>query len=263
MTPPKTSNVLPPVREFFLPKQQAEREYELEEARALHRALVPLETLRGPNVEFAYKIRPVREVGGDFLDFFWLTDGRIGFYIGDVVGKGLPAAMYAALAVGTLRGIHKTGQLPASVLSSMNRRLGVRSIPHRFCAMQYAVLDPRTREVRYSNAGLPRPLHIWAKGCREVGEGGLPVGLFGEARYEQLSVPLQGGEAVLFTTDGIIEAFNSKDEDFGVARMTEVCRRHLSESAEGLLERLFAAVDEFAGGAPQRDDMTAALLKVS
>jgi serine phosphatase RsbU (regulator of sigma subunit) len=86
------------------------REQELEEARSIQSVMLPSEALRTEKVIISHEFQPVSEVGGDFLDYFELTDGSIGLYLGDVAGKGLPAAMYAALAVGTLRGVHKTGQ---------------------------------------------------------------------------------------------------------------------------------------------------------
>src|ERR1700738_5323754 len=115
------------------------REEELEEARSIQSVMLPAEPLRAGAVRISHEFQPVAAVGGDFLDYFELADGSIGLYLGDVSGKGLPAAMYAALAVGTLRGVHKTGQSPALVLSTLNRRLMIRGTPRRHAAMQYAV----------------------------------------------------------------------------------------------------------------------------
>jgi sigma-B regulation protein RsbU (phosphoserine phosphatase) len=94
------------------------------------------------------------EVRGDYLDYFALSDGKIGLYVGDVSGKGLPAALYAALAVGTLRGIHKTGMLPSRLLSLLNQRLLLRGIPGRHSAIQYAVFDPATSTIQIASAGM-------------------------------------------------------------------------------------------------------------
>lgn len=239
------------------------RQYEIEEARLLQRAMVPVESLRVELVELACKYRPTVEVGGDFLDYFWLADQRLGFYLGDVVGKGLPAAMYAALAVGTLRGIKKTGEPAPSVLELLNRRLSMRVPPARYCAVLYAVFEPRTGQLWYANAALPRPVHISARSARELGEGGLPAGLFPSAEYDEQSFHLQPGDAVLFTTDGLIEAQNSSSEEFGNDRLLEVCNGLHGHSAEAVLMRIFEAVDTYVAGAPQHDDMTAAVLKLA
>lgn len=239
------------------------RQLEIEEARCLQQSMLPAEPIRAQRVEFACKFRPAVEVGGDFLDYFWLDDARLGFYLGDVVGKGLPAAMYAALAVGTLRGIRKTGAKPPSVLELLNRRLNMRIPPARYCAVQYAVFDPATRELWYSNAGLPRPIHISSSGCVELGGGGLPSGLFADTRYEEYTATLGPGDALLFSTDGITEAQNCGSDEFGIERLLEVCAGCRSQSAGALLASVFEAVDAFARGARQHDDMTAAVLKLT
>ncbi len=238
------------------------RALEIDEARNIQRAMVSVEPLRITPVEIACQFRPATEVGGDFLDYFRLEDRRLGLYLGDVVGKGLAAAMYAALAMGTLRGIHKSGSAPTAVLELMNERLRMRVVPGRYCAVQYAALDPETLQLRYANAALPRPVHISRKDCCELGEGGLPSGLFAGSRYDEYSAQLEPGDAVLFFTDGISEARNSSGDDFGTERVVEVCQKHRSAAADELLARVFDAVDAFAGDAPPHDDMTAIVLKV-
>src|SRR5208282_1401432 len=115
---------------------------ELEEARIIQSAMLPSQPLHKYDIIVSHEFQPVTEVGGDFLDYFTLSDGTLGLYVGDVSGKGLPAALYAALAVGTLRGVHKTGQRPAAVLSLLNERLHLRGIPARHTVIQYAVFYP-------------------------------------------------------------------------------------------------------------------------
>jgi len=238
------------------------RESELEEARNLQLSLLPNAPLQFANAEFSSRFQAAAAVGGDFLDYFHLGDTRMGIYVGDVVGKGLSAAMYAALTVGTLRGIHKTGCPPMTVLSALNRRLRTRAVSGRYSAVQYAVYDPDSRELLCANAGLPRPIHFSGGKCAELGYGGLPSGLFDDARYDQYSILLQPGDAVLFLTDGLIEAHDFERDEFGVSRVMEICTAHLNSSADALLSRLFSAVDEFIGHTPPQDDITAALLKV-
>ncbi len=242
-----------PVRKNF--------QYQVEEARAIQQAMVPAEALRAHSVEVECRFRPVDEVGGDFLDYFWLADQRLGFFIGDVAGKGLPAALYAALAVGILRGLKKGGEPPDSVLQMLNRRLLDRAVPNRYCAVQYALFDPASGELCFANAGLaPRPLHVSGAGCLELGDGGFPCGMFTGARYDQHTVRLAPGDVVFFSTDGLIEAQDSKGEEFGIKRLTAVCVQNKNESAGALLARAFEAVDDFTVGGRQQDDMTAAVL---
>ncbi len=238
------------------------RQFEMEEARDLQRATVPVEPLRAPPVEVANYFRPHSAVGGDFLDYFLLSDRTVGLYLGDVVGKGLPAALYAALAVGTLRGINKTGEPPSGVLELLNRRLRMRCIRGRHCAVQYAVFDPVKRLLSYANGGLPGPLLLSARGCREFSLGGFPLGLFDVARYDAHQVRLDPGDSVLFMTDGLTEAYSPSDEQFGMERLVEVCEQNRAAGAEALLHHIFAALEVFVAGHPQHDDMAAAVLKL-
>lgn len=238
------------------------REHELGEARELQRAMLPEKPLRLHAVEIASEFRPVADVGGDFLDYFSLTDGTLGVYLGDVSGKGLPAALYAALAVGMFRGIHKTGSPPSQVMELLNKRLRMRKQVRRFCAAQYAVFDPVARALRYTSAGLPGPLHLSGRGCRVLREGGLPAGMFEEVCYSEERIELEPGDAVLFLTDGLTEARNPAGEEFGIERVAKVCTMLDGAPTHLILHQLFAEVDRFAAGRPQHDDMAAALLKL-
>src|SRR6266849_6695271 len=153
------------------------REEELEEARAIQSVMLPAESLRAGAVMISHEFQPLAAVGGDFLDYFELTDGRVGLYLGDVSGKGLPAALYAALAVGTLRGVHKTGTLPSDVLATLNRRLLIRGMPRRHAAIQYAVFDPCSHKLQIASAGMPGPCHLRTNGCHSLELNGIPPGL--------------------------------------------------------------------------------------
>lgn len=235
------------------------REEELEEARAIQSAILPAESLSSGPVTVSHAFQPIAAVGGDFLDYFELTDKRIGLYLGDVSGKGLPAALYAALAVGTLRGVHKTGTPPSDVLATLNRRLMIRGMPKRHAAIQYAVFDPVSHDLRIASAGMPGPLHLSANGCQVLEVIGIPPGLFPATKYETLTVHVKPGDSVLFCTDGITDAFDEEGEQFGVERLREICCAIPGSRPKELLSRLFAEVGRFACGREQHDDMAAAL----
>jgi len=235
------------------------REEELEEARAIQSVMMPSEPLRAGAVVISHEFHPMAAVGGDYLDYFQLTDGTVGLYLGDVSGKGLPAALYAALAVGTLRGVHKTGTSPHDVLATVNRRLMIRGMPRRHTALQYAVFDPRSHELRISSAGMPGPFHLCTNGCRILQLSGMPPGLFTGASYETLTLRLQAGDSVLFCTDGITDASDRKEEQFGIERLQAICGAQRLASPAVLLERVFAAVESFSCGQEQQDDMAAAV----
>ena len=246
----------------MLPHLQIEQDNELEEAHRLQHAMIPSQPLSARWFEIACRFHPAQRVGGDFADYFMLPDRRLDFYLGDVVGKGLCAALYAALAAGMLRGFNKLGETPQALLGRLNDRLMLYAFPGRFCAMQYGVLEPVTQTLTFGNAGLPLPLHLTPEGCRPIGSGGFPPGMFPDATYEQHSVQLKPGESVLFYTDGVTEAADHTHAQFGVERLVEVCQEHKARSALELLRFVFEAANDFAGDAPQHDDMTAIVLKV-
>jgi sigma-B regulation protein RsbU (phosphoserine phosphatase) len=236
--------------------------WEIAESRLVQQALLPTGKLRTESADVTFLFRPASEVGGDFIDYFQLPNGHLVCYIGDVVGKGLPAALYAALVMGVLRGLNKTGEPPGGLLATLNARLLERIVPERFCMLQYAVFDPASRTLAFANAGMNLPLHISSSRCRELGEGGFPCGLLEEASYDTHSVTLLPGEAVLFATDGLVEAQNSKGEPFRVDRLMEACARNMGEPGDVLLGRAFETVDLFAGSSGLKDDMTACLISV-
>ncbi|HET7107535.1 MAG TPA: SpoIIE family protein phosphatase [Candidatus Acidoferrum sp.] len=234
------------------------REQELEEARVIQNVMMPAHPLRHGGVTISHEFQPVTEVGGDYLDYFALSDETIGLYVGDVSGKGLPAALYAALAVGTLRGIHKTGMDPERVLSLLNQRLLLRGIPGRHSAIQYALFDPASARIRIVSAGMPGPVLLRGADPQILQIAGLPPGLFSVASYDELSLQLEPGDSLLFFTDGLTDARNSYDQEFGLDAIQDVCRRHAGESPLELLGHLFSAIQEFTTNCRQWDDMTAA-----
>ena len=143
-----------------------------------------------------HEFQPVDIGGGDFLDYFQLPDNSVGFYVDDVSGKGLPAAMYATVAVGILRGIHKTGQSPGKVLSVLNQRMTSRGGLRRHAAIQYGQFDPESSEMTLASAGMPGPLHFSATGCRVIELSGIPPGLFPGSEYEAVTFTLQPGDSM-------------------------------------------------------------------
>jgi len=235
------------------------RDQELEEARALQSMMLPTESFCAAGITIAHEFQPVSLVGGDFLDYFQLSDGTIGLYLGDVSGKGLPAAMFGALAVGTLRGVHKTGTPADQILATLNRRLMIRGLPRRHTALQYAVFHPHTREMHICGAGMPGPVHISGKGCRLLELCGIPPGLWPCANYDATVLRLEPGDSVVFCTDGITDSMNAEVESFGTERLLAICRAHTGGSPAQLLRAIFSAVERYSRGCEQHDDMAAAV----
>ena len=234
----------------------------MREARLIQSSLLPTAPFRDRSVEIAFRFTPFFEVGGDFVDFFRLPNGLIGLYMGDVVGKGLPATLYGALVMGTFRGIHKSGVDTGTILSLVNQRLLQRPLPGRFCSTLYAVFDPGTRALAFSNAGLPFPLHASASACQTLGQGGFPSGLLPSAAYDQHIVQLSPGDSVLFATDGLHESLNPEGIEFCSDRLPERWAQCQSKSAAESLDHLFDSLHAFSNGIPPNDDITAVVLKV-
>ena len=239
------------------------REQELEEARMIQGVMLPAQPLHADGILISHEFQPVMEVGGDYLDYFHLSDGTIGLYLGDVSGKGLPAALYAALAVGTLRGIHKTGMMPGRVVSLLNQRLLLRGIPGRHTAIQYALFDPTTGQMRIVSAGMPGPLLLRGNSCSTLKVAGIPPGLFPQVEYDEVKIQLQAGDSLLFFTDGLTDARSVDDEEFDEARLQKVCLEHAASSPLELLGHIFWAIQKFSADCRQFDDMTATLFQYS
>ena len=235
---------------------------EKDEAREIQNSLMPSGTLRNASIEIAYRFAPFAEVGGDFADFYILPNGIAGLYIGDVVGKGLAAAMYAALVMGMLRGINKTDEQTSAVLATLNKRLLVRPVQGRFATTLYAVYDPGCRELTFSNAGMPYPLLACGSNCRQLQEGGLPSGMFPGSSYDTHRVCLSPGDSVLFATDGLHELQGANGDDFGWQRMADIWRECQGMSADESLQSLLREAKNFAVGGLQHDDITAIALKI-
>ena len=234
----------------------------IREARLIQSSLIPTASFRDRSIEIAFRFTPFFQVGGDFVDFFRLPNGLVGLYLGDVVGKGLAAAMYGALVMGTLRGIHKSDTSAADVLSLLNQRLWQRPLPGRFCATLYAIFDPASHTLVFSNAGLPFPLHASANQCAPIGAGGIPSGLLASATYDQYAIQLSPGDSVLFATDGLHESVNPEGVEFCSSPMQELWARCQLKSALESLDQLFDGLRRFSDGASPQDDITAIVLRV-
>ena len=236
---------------------------ELRIARRVQRGLFPEESPRGPGWEASAHFLPARELGGDLYDFYPLEGGRIGLALGDVSGKGVPAALYGAFASGTVRGKVFQGREPADILASANRTLRQRGVEGFYCTLAYAEFDFAARRLRLVNSGLPYPLHYQAaRGrCELLEVAGLPLGTFDESRYEELVVDLATGDVLVFFSDGVTEAWNGTEE-YEIARLTREVEEHAGLSAPLIGERILEDLNRFLGHTPPPDDVTLVVVKV-
>jgi sigma-B regulation protein RsbU (phosphoserine phosphatase) len=238
-------------------KQRLPQNWELEDAREVQQQLLPRAGPAIAGLEYAGQCRPAASVGGDYYDFLPISDGRVGFAIGDVSGKGIPAALLMATLQASLRGlaISSPPALP-QLMTSLNKLMYEATPSNRFATLFYGAYDPKSREFAYVNGGHNSPMVLRGTDVLRLNEGGPAVGLFGPAKYEQSSVALQTGDVLVLFTDGVSEAMNEAMEEFGEERLMEVVRRGSALKTSELIEDVFESCDRFAAGAPQHDDMT-------
>jgi steroid delta-isomerase-like uncharacterized protein len=236
---------------------------ELRVARSIQEASLPKEVPELEGWVISPRYQPAREVGGDFYDFFELDDGRVGFAVGDATGKGVPAAFVMSATCALLGGVATAlSSSPGEVLSRVNEAVLTRIPPNMFITCFCAILDPKSGTLSYANAGHDLP-YLWRGGeCEELRARGMPLGLMPGMGYEEKETTLQAGEAVLFYSDGLVEAHNPMGEMFGFPRLRALVAEHGEEGSLGdyLLEELYSFVGE---GWEQEDDITLLALRRS
>src|ERR1700736_1209114 len=218
------------VREKRTQDLERERiEQELRVARLIQQTLLPKELPQLPDWQISSYYQPARAVGGDFYDFLYFDDGRLGIVIGDVTDKGVPAALVMATTRSILRSTAHSSLSPGKVLEQTNNLLHPDIPPKMFVTCLYAILDPVSGRLEYANAGQDLPcLHHSGK-VTELRATGMPLGLMPEMFYEEKEVTLGAGDSVLFYSDGLVEAHNPQREMFGFPRLA----RLLEEKGHG------------------------------
>jgi len=212
------------------------------------------------NVEIIAKMRPAKEVGGDFYDVFMIDDKHLCFLIADVSGKGVPAAIFMSMAKTYIKTYATLGLPLAEVASKANNQLCYKNEQGMFVTAFICVLDLETNEVKFINAGHNRPFVKKRDGSFEMipAKVNLVFGMMEDIPYREQSFALEKGDSIYMYTDGVTEAVNPKDELLGDAYAEDMLNRHIGESAdvESFVDTIFAEVDAFADGAMQADDIT-------
>ncbi len=235
-------------------------EEQLTIAREIQQALLP-----HPYRELEYfracsQSLPCYEIGGDYFDYFNLENGSFGFALGDVAGKGLPAALLASLIQGIFSAQKLTDAPLAKIIGEVNRKLAQRGTGNRFVTFFFGLMDPDGK-CTYVNAGHNPPLLLRREGSmQELTAGGMVLGLFSEASYEAGFVTLQPEDHLVLFTDGLVEALNAKGEEFGTDRLTLLLKTHAQSSAREILSCLQESVLSFSADTPQHDDITMMVL---
>jgi phosphoserine phosphatase RsbU/P len=244
-------------------RQEKRLEHDFALARELQFRLLPQKRPILKNAEVAARFSPARQIGGDLYDFLKYTGhGNIGIAVGDVSGKGAPAAIYAALVSGITRSHSVEEPSAAGMLEAINLSLAERPIDAQYVSMIYALWDDSQRTLQVANSGLPRPLHLRSGKFEEIQVTGLPMGLFPSATYEELSLRGKPGDVFIFFSDGISDATSSQGNMFGRGRLEKIVLANASRSADEIAQAIFVAVSEHAEGVNAFDDQTIVVLKV-
>ncbi|MFI5069947.1 MAG: SpoIIE family protein phosphatase [Terriglobales bacterium] len=243
-------------------RQEKRLERDLAMARELQFRLLPHSLPKLPNLEIAARFTPARAIGGDLYDFVSYSQSRTAIVIGDVSGKGAPAAIFAALVSGILRSHAPIEPRPAEMLSAVNYSLVERKIEAQFVSIIYAVWDDVRRTLQVANSGLPRPVYCHDGKVEIIEATGMPLGLFEDPEYDELSFKASPGDMFVFFSDGILDATNIKGELFGRTRAEKVISECSENSAESVVNSLFKAASEHALGVETFDDQTVVAIKV-
>jgi sigma-B regulation protein RsbU (phosphoserine phosphatase) len=245
-------------------------EKEVRFAQRVQMALLPTEPpKRLKGVDVAASFAPAREVGGDFHDYLAPESNTLVVAVGDVSGKGVPAALYSAFAAELVRGrtfrrrYLPERSTPASVLASINTILHQRQLEEYYCTLCYTIFDLKRRTMTMANSGLPYPVKCSPEGCGQIELPGVPLGSFAGSTYDEMTFSLQAGEVYVFCTDGVFEAMNAQSQEFTAARLVDVVAAARDLPAARIVAAIFQAVAEWRGDTPPNDDMTAVVVKIT
>jgi sigma-B regulation protein RsbU (phosphoserine phosphatase) len=242
---------------------------EIEIAREVQERLFPQSIPSLVGVSLAGSCRPALGVGGDYYDIFEMMENKVGLAIGDVSGKGVPAALLMASLRACLRTMTTFGEADlAQLMERLNQLVYESSAAHRYATFFFAVYDPRGHKLVYVNAGhnppfLLRNNAVGSSPCERLKAGGAVIGLLPHTTYEEESLILNMGDLLVLYTDGFSEAMTNDDEEWGEERMLAAVEAVRSQAAGEVISGLFEAADRFTQGAPQQDDMTLLALKIN
>jgi len=243
-------------------KQERRLERDLAMARELQFRLLPQSRPQLANLEIAAKFSPARAIGGDLYDFIKYSQSRMAFVIGDISGKGAPAAIYAALVSVILRSHAPMEPGPAEMLAAVNYSLAERRIDGQFCSLIYSVWDDQNLTLQVANSGLPRPIYCHKGKTQFIEATGLPLGLFDDAEYDEFTFQAEPEDLFVFFSDGILDATNRAGDLFGRTRLEKIISNCADNSADSIVKSVFKAVAEHAAGVETFDDETVVAIRV-
>lgn len=243
-------------------REEQRMERDLAMAREVQHHLLPPTCPSLQNAELAARFNPAHAIGGDLYDFLDYTLPRACIVVGDVSGKGAPAALYAALVSGILRSLARDEPSPAEMLNAVNHSLNHRRLDAQYLVLICALWDDEKRTMRVANSGLPRPIYCRNGHAHMLEAAGLPLGMFENVSYDEVTIHAAHGDIFVFFSDGIVDAGNPKDEQFGRSRVEHVIAKNAGGSAQEIADAIFQATEDFSSEAEVFDDQTVVVLKV-
>jgi sigma-B regulation protein RsbU (phosphoserine phosphatase) len=235
---------------------------DLDQAALIQQGLLPAQAPTVHGIELAGHNAPCRTVGGDYYDFIPYPDGRVAIALGDVSGKAMPAALLMTSLQARVRVLAEDPPDVASMMTRLNRATAANCPANRFISFFFSVLDPRTGELTYANAGHNPPMVARANGTIERLEGGgLLMGIMPSAEYESYRVQLKPGDVLVLYSDGVTEATNPLGEEFEEDRLAEIVRLNRQRPPDEIVEAITRAVSDFSAGAAVADDLTLVVAK--
>jgi sigma-B regulation protein RsbU (phosphoserine phosphatase) len=230
---------------------------ELEQAAHIQMGLLPAASPKTAGMDIAGSTAPCRTVGGDYYDYLEFPDGRIGMLVGDVAGKGMPASLLMSSLQARVKVLFEDGDRLAEKITRLNKATTAHTPDNRFITFFMAVADPATGELVFTNAGHNPPLLVRAKGGFELlAGGGMILGILPMAQYEEVRTRMEPGDTLVLFSDGVTEAVNPADEDFGEQRLGDLVASLKDRSAPEIVKAIHAEVARFTQGAPPADDIT-------
>ena len=245
-------------------------EKEIRFAQRVQAALLPAGLpKRQRHVDVGARLEPARGLGGDFYDFLAPEPNNFVVAVGDVSGKGVPAALYSAFAGELIRSRTFRRRYaperftPAGVLMSTNIILHERQLEEYYCTLCYALFDMKHRVVTLANSGLPYPIRCSGDAVSQVAIPGVPLGLFAGSTYDEIAFPLEPGDVYVFCSDGVYDANDARGREFGLERLLKVVTDTRQLPAREIVEAIFSAVQDFRGDTAPNDDTTAVAVRIT
>ncbi|MEO8727672.1 MAG: PP2C family protein-serine/threonine phosphatase [Acidobacteriaceae bacterium] len=232
-------------------------------AREVQVSLLPPDLPKLQDAELAVRFQSAHEIGGDMYDFFEYSKKITAISLGDVSGKGAPAALYAALVSGLMRSVAKQKLSPCKMLQSLNSSLYERGLETQFCSMIYAVWDAGKRRIKVSNSGSPRPIFCRQGVITKIEATGIPLGLFDYSTYDEITLKVAPGDVIALFSDGMLDALNTAGELFARPHLEELVAKNCHLPATELVALLFNAVQQHSGDVAAFDDETVIVFKAN